>query len=228
MPFEAGGVAYWLRPATWGMLGLLESLFAGDMLAKVERTRGQSGSIAYRTRLEAAVKLIEQGEYSEGDKGYRKQLRTGKGFARLCWMMLRDSPPHPDLARVEQLVRDYTLELSVRVKLLNRPGKERQSGKAVPFETLAAVLATEPCLLPLSAIADLTPYQTSDVYGHPRDEHGQIRMPADSELDSSEGKLRALTLCLVPAWRAQGLSEEEIGRRWEVWFDRVAGVESAK
>lgn len=195
-----------MRPCTWGMLGQLECLIAGQLLEKVERHKGRTRGADYRTRLDHAVEMIEAGKAQSRDT-----------FTLLCWLMLRDGVPTPDLATVREMVVTHAPELQARMRILNwRDSKQSDAGKPIPFATLAALLAGEPWHLDLDQVAELTPHQTDAVYGHPRDDHGRVQMPGNSR----EERIERMRATFVRQLRKQGLSDQEIDARWEAMFDR--------
>ncbi len=228
LPLDWEGQTLLLSPLTWAMLGRLESMLAADALARVERTWPHSEPAAYQGRLEAVAKLIEAGTYDMDSPAWQKHMRTGLGFTRMVWLMLGRSNPMPTLLEVERLVQLRAADLAVRVRLLNRPAKERPGRKRrgeVPFETLVAVLCAEPCLLSLEQVGNLTPYQTSEVYFHARDKAGNILLPVSCDPELNEESSQAMLDATVAAWQKQGLSDAEINVRWEAMFDRLAGIE---
>ena len=220
LPFPWRGQTYWMRPATWGMLGQLELLLAGKALERVERSSPPDGTAVRAARIDQIVKLIEAGVFDQGRQGLRPGPST---LPLLAWLMLRDGQPAPTLGTVEEMVRVDSASVLARMRLLNVPGPDVDTqGQPVPFATMAAFLAERPWQLDLAAIAELTPYQTRAVYNHARDSDGKLEL----ESSSREERIRRFRETFLAVHKKQGLADDEIERRWQQMFDKSLKTES--
>ena len=215
-PIKINGKVYTLSQFTWGMLAEFEEWVRFRYWEEIDESSADLSDLQERYELLERVSIphCEQGgiEFEDAWNSY-------EGVIYQTWQRFHRNHPEITLEQVgDWLEGKYGVAIMSRVLWLEKTiesKKASQEDKASLFRSVCAVLTGEPWLLSMDQIFSLTPWQTNEIYFHPRHENGdKIGQIITKEKPLSVHKMQARANRFAEECRAKGMSQAEIEKAW--------------